>query len=102
MAGIGRTTFYRWMDESKTAPVGHPLREFRDTIKRASAIAENYHVMVIQKAAAQHWQAAAWWLERHNPQHYGRRKAMPVGSNLDGQPALTKLVPTPSQRTWLQ
>ena len=83
MAGVGRTTFYRWMDESQTAPEGHPLREFRDSIKRACAIAENRHVMIIQKAAAQHWQAAAWWLERRHPQHYGRRRAIAVGGDSD-------------------
>jgi transposase len=83
-AGIGRSTFYRWMDESKTAPEGHPLREFRDTVKRASAIAEHYHVMLIQKAAERHWQAAAWWLERRYPRQYGRRKPLPIGSDPNG------------------
>jgi len=83
LAGLGRTTFYRWMDESKTAPEGHPLRDFRDTIKRACAIAENRHVLIIQKAAVHHWQAAAWWLERRCPQHYGRRRIIAVGGNSD-------------------
>ena len=76
MAGISRTTFYRWMDEAESAPEGHPLREFRDTVKKACAIAEHRNVMIIQKAAARHWQAAAWWLERARWKDWGCRRSV--------------------------
>jgi hypothetical protein len=89
MAGIGRTTFYRWLEESEKAPEGHPLREFRDMVLKACAIAEHRNLMAIQKAAPRHWQAAAWFLERRNPHKYGRREVVTVGGDLNGVPVLT-------------
>jgi hypothetical protein len=76
MAGIGRTTFYRWMNEAKNCPLDHQLWDFRNTVKKACAVAENRSVVLIQKAAAHDWRAAAWWLERRNPEEYGRRKVI--------------------------
>ena len=76
MAGIGRTTFYRWMSKAKGPPLNQQFRDFRDMVKRAGAIAEHRNVVLIQKAAANDWRAAAWWLERRNPEQYGRRKVI--------------------------
>ena len=83
MAGISRTTFYRWREESEVAPEGHQLREFRDMVEKACAEAEHRNVMMIQEAAARHWQASAWWLERRHRGHYGRRKAVALGDDAE-------------------
>jgi hypothetical protein len=50
--------------------------EFRRAIRRAEHQAEIGYLQNIQTAAKkeQHWRAAAWALERRNPNEYGRRK----------------------------
>jgi hypothetical protein len=73
LAGVSDKSYYRWLKEAEAAPMGHPLREFRDTVKRAKAIAEDRCVRIIQNAAKTNWQAAAWWLERRIPIHWGRK-----------------------------
>jgi len=75
MAGISDKSFYRWLKEAEHAPEGHELREFRDTVKRAKAVAEHRNVMAIQKAAQKDWRAAAWFLERTRPKDWGKVKA---------------------------
>lgn len=63
-AGIGETTLHEWR---------HRYPEFRVAVEKARADAEARNVAVIQQAAAQTWQAAAWWLERSFPARWGRR-----------------------------
>jgi hypothetical protein len=77
MAGVGVSTYHRWMAEFERAGEGSLIREFRDRIKKAQAEAEHRNVLLIQKAATTRWQAAAWWLERHRPEHWGRMRRMP-------------------------
>jgi hypothetical protein len=38
--------------------------EFRDRLRQAEVQAQLYPLRAIRKAAATHWRAAAWWLER--------------------------------------
>lgn len=91
MAGISEPTFFRWRREAKFAPAGHQLREFQQSLKRAMAIAEHRNVVLIQKAVSEHWQAAAWWLERRYPKDWGRKGRMSLGGDappiLNAQPA---------------
>ena len=49
------------------------FREFREAVERARAEAVARNVALVQKAADDSWQAAAWWLERSRPDQYGRR-----------------------------
>lgn len=86
LAGLGETTFYRWMKEAEDAPKGHPLRQFRESIKRAIAEARHRNMMIIQKAAPKDWRAAAWFLERSDPKNWGRRRYMQVGGDADAPP----------------
>lgn len=74
LAGIGETTFYRWLEEGGQAKTGRK-REFWEAIKKAEAMAEARRVDIIRQAGAEPktWQAAAWWLERRFPSRYGRR-----------------------------
>lgn len=48
--------------------------EFFEAIKKAEAIAEARNVTIIQSAAKDSWQAAAWWLERKHPDEWGRKE----------------------------
>lgn len=79
VAGIGVSTLYRWLEQGE-ADIEHnrttPYRELREAIEKAEADAEKKLLDTIQAAAPKNWQAAAWMLERKNPDRWGRRDAM--------------------------
>lgn len=50
----------------------YPFWEFRESVKEAEAEAEISRLVKIESAADEHWQAAAWWLERKYSDRYGR------------------------------
>lgn len=68
LVGIGARTFHTWMTAE-----GEEYLQFQQTIKRARAEAVQHYLDVIHRAAQDHWQAAAWWLERVLPDQYGRK-----------------------------
>lgn len=84
LAGIGKTTFFRYLQEGEEANPGTIAREFRDRIKRAEATAMGRNILHIQKAAKKDWRAAAWFLERRAPQDYGNR--VQIGGDPNGVP----------------
>jgi hypothetical protein len=87
-AGISETTFYRWQREFQKidkACLGNPDRinnaddlnlwEFWQSLKKAKIEGELSHIAVITEAANNGvWQASAWFLERSNPQDWGKDK----------------------------
>lgn len=76
-AGIGETTFYRWL-EMGSKPDAKPLyREFWESVKEAEAQAELANIVLIRQAAqAGTWQAAAWYLERKHSDRWGRQQKL--------------------------
>ena len=83
--GVARSTWRLWLrrgrreaerlardPKAKPDPGEAIYLEFSDAIKRGLAEAEMRAVSCILNAAPQHWQAAAWVLERRWPQHWGR------------------------------
>jgi len=72
-AGVGKTTFYRWIDKGKEQKTG-AFRDFWDAVKKAEADAEVRNVAIIQQAAKKTWQAAAWLLERRRPSRWALRQ----------------------------
>lgn len=68
-AGIKRDTFQRWMRD---------IPEFNLRINQARAKRAVSWLKVIEASAAEHWQAAAWKLERTDPKQFGRRVAMEI------------------------
>lgn len=62
--GVSVDAFQEWV---KIYP------EFSQDVERAEAEAEIRNVAIIQKAATDTWQAAAWWLERRRPGDYRTR-----------------------------
>ncbi len=70
--GICEATLINWMNKGRKQKSGKYF-EFFEAIKKAKAEAEARNVLIIQKAAEKNWQAAAWWLERTNPDKWGRR-----------------------------
>ena len=70
-AGISDETFRRWVNAGKA---GQPeYVDFVEQVKQAEAQAEASLVATIRKAAGDHWQAAAWLLERKYVTRWGRR-----------------------------
>jgi transposase-like protein len=84
MSGISLTTIYRWLDEGRTEKenieAGNPPTdrgqayfELAEAIQKAREAAAHRAMLTIQKAAQDGtWQAAAWYLERTDREHYGR------------------------------
>jgi hypothetical protein len=73
MAGIGETTYYRWLEEGQKVGASKVYREFWESIKRAEADAEVAAVALIRQAANNGtWQAASWLLERKHGERWGR------------------------------
>jgi len=76
LAGIGQSTYYRWLEQGKTATRGR-YREFWDAVKKAEAQAEAVRVARIARAGGEgNWQADAWYLERRYPDRWGRRQRL--------------------------
>jgi len=94
-AGVGESTFYRWLQEGEAAQSGIK-REFWEAVKKAEATAETQYVSLMEKAAKQSWQAAAWWLERKHNDRWGRREKQELTGS-EGGPIQIQADVTPKQ-----
>jgi transposase len=84
MSAISLTTVYRWLDEGKKeresieagnepCKRGQAYLEISEAIQKAREAAAHRAMLAIQNAAQDGtWQAAAWYLERTDREHYGR------------------------------
>jgi hypothetical protein len=73
MAGVGETTYYRWLELSEESNAKKEYREFRESIERAEAEAEVAAIARIRQAADNgDWKAAGWYLERKHGERWGR------------------------------
>jgi transposase len=82
-AGVSTSAFFDWVQrgqiETARREAGEdPIEsetiyaEFSDAVRTAKAQARVRNVALIQRAAQDTWQAAAWFLERTSPQEWGR------------------------------
>ena len=62
------------MREAETASETTAAYQFSESVKKAIAEAQHRNIMLIQKHAQTSWQAAAWYLERSDPESWGRRE----------------------------
>ncbi len=85
--GIGKTTFYRWLERGRNSKTKKgKFWEFWNAIKKAESEAEAFYLDQIRKAAVEgRWQAAAWYLERKYPDRWGRKDRHEL-SGPDGGP----------------
>lgn len=77
LVGIEHTTFYRWMEQGEADIQADRQTEYTHlctTIKAAEAAFQAYALQVIHDAAPKQWQAAAWLLERRNPEEWALKK----------------------------
>ncbi|MCK9600243.1 MAG: hypothetical protein M0R06_14460 [Sphaerochaeta sp.] len=101
-AGIGQSTFFRWLEQGEKETSG-PYREFWEATKKAEATAEQERIARIRAAGiggavvsrttitkrnrdggetttvtevyqAPAWQADAWYLERRYPEAWAKRE----------------------------
>lgn len=76
-AGIGTTTFYRWLSQAEGADAPEHFRAFRDASTRARSQARVAYAAVIRRAANEgDWRAAAWFLERSEPEEWAQRQKL--------------------------
>lgn len=86
MAGVARATFYLWKqlgqqeaDRLAANPRAKPKAkaqiylDFLDAIKKTELSFKRTHIVRVQAAGSEHWQASAWILERRYPREYGQR-----------------------------
>lgn len=72
LVGINEVTFYRWKRRAQDRGE-EPFKTLFESVDVAEAQAVSRGVMLIQKAMAENWQAAAWFLERRHPEHFGKK-----------------------------
>ena len=70
--GITEVTFYNWYNKGKKAKKGK-FRDFYNYVEEAKSIAITLRERRIYKAGQANWQADAWWLERVDPENFGRK-----------------------------
>jgi len=80
-SGISEDTFYTWMKE---------IPEFSESVKRAEEEAVARNVAIINKAAQDTWQAAAWWLERRRRDEFGKNDRVEVNATIKDVTALNE------------
>jgi len=72
-AGIGESTFYRWLERGEASSKG-PFREFWEAVSEAECQAELAAVRCWQAAMANDWRAAMHFLERRFPERWGPKQ----------------------------
>lgn len=70
--GIARKTFYNWYNKGEKARSGK-FRKFYDKVTEAKSVAVTLRARRVYKAGETSWQADAWWLERVDPENFGRK-----------------------------
>lgn len=89
-AGVSRSTLHLWMVRGEAGEKS--FSEFSDALKKARANAQVRSIALIRQAANNGtWQAAAWYLERSDPEHWGRHRIEITGAG-DAQVAVAAAV----------
>lgn len=77
MVGIEHTTLYRWVEQGEAdiqSDQDTAYSTLCTTINQAEAAFQGYALQMIHDAAVKQWQAAAWLLERRNPEEWALKK----------------------------
>lgn len=72
-AGISVEAFCHWMNDSRPEFV-----QFQQEVQKAEGEAETTLIGRVVKASTTSWQAAAWMLERKNPDRWGQKMRIEV------------------------
>ena len=82
MHGIDKSTFYDWYNKGKKAKSGK-FREFYLEVEEAKSVAIALRVRRIYQAGETDWKSDAWWLERVDPDNFGRKDTHRIDANVD-------------------
>ena len=91
-AGISRSTLFAWLKQGRSDEGDYtddPYGRFALRVDKALATSELRDLGLIEDAAGEIWQAAAWRLERRWPERYSRRTGVALSTE-DG-PLVVKL-----------
>ena len=90
LVGIHHDTLREWVKKGRK---GDPrYEEFAAAVTAAIASAEARDLAVIGKAAGEHWQAAAWRLERRFNDRWGRKNDVALSGKAGAPPIKMELV----------
>ena len=84
--GIDEQTYYDWLQKAerdKKRKVVSIYTQFAQSAKKAEAKAEVKNIAIIEKAAIDTWQAAAWYLERKYRNRWGQRSEIEHKGNVE-------------------
>lgn len=82
VVGLSRWTYYDWIKKGKKSEdPTDPYRVFFEEMELAKALAIGSRVETIRRASDEHWQAAAWYLERIDHDHFGRKSVIDANVN---------------------
>jgi hypothetical protein len=71
--GVGESAWYDWLSIGEQRK-GTLYSEFAESIKKSKPVAKIAMLSIVTNAARDgNWQAACWYLERTDPDNYGRR-----------------------------
>lgn len=70
LGGIAESTYHDWVDRGKAGE--SPFAEFSELTREARANGRRYHARIIRQAAPDDWRAASFFLERSDPDQWGR------------------------------
>jgi len=98
-AGVSVSTIHAWMARGEEAQdrkeagkrVPKSERKFLNfylQVRKSRTEVEARNVVTVSRQATSDWRAAAWFLERSFPQHWGKKSSMEV-SGADGGPIQT-------------
>jgi hypothetical protein len=90
LVGIHQDTLREWVKKGRR---GDPrYEEFAAAVAQAIASAEARDLAVIGKAAGEHWQAAAWRLERRFNDRWGRKNDVSLSGKNGAPPVKMELI----------
>jgi hypothetical protein len=85
MVGVAEQTYHNWIARGETGE--EPFLGFLGLTRAARAKGRNYHVKIIKDAAVDDWRASSFFLERSDPDHWGRQeKIKQEVSGKNGEP----------------
>lgn len=79
--GISKSTFYDWYSKGENAKSGK-FKKFYDKVEEAKSVAITLRSRRIYKAGETSWQADAWWLERVDPDNFGKKDTHKIEADI--------------------
>lgn len=96
--GITERTYYNWMDRAAEAKTRTKYVKFKECVDKSKAKALHNYEQVITNASMEHWQAAAWMLERRHPELYAKKDKIEADVNHKGLSGLADAIATSKEK----